>query len=125
MRILIATLAACVLTAAGSAGMALHAKPARRAPAPQGAHAIEAVPGITWQSGTATLRLTDRPCPFDDLSAQLAAEGIGPVRAYVVQQGNRQVTGCWSKDAGGDVATLEPGRQLGQIPVSWFRVAPR
>lgn len=124
MRILIAIVAALLVTAGATARMTLQAKPANHAAVPQGEYAIKAVPGLVWHSGTVTLRLTDRPCPFNDLAVQLDAEGTGPVRAYVVQQGSRQVIGCWSKDAGGDVMTLEPGRELGQIPVTWFRIEP-
>lgn len=117
MRILIATAAASLLTAAAAAGM-MRAAPQ---PAPQADTATVAAPGLVWQSGKAALRLTDKPCPFDDLRRDLEREGVPPVRAYVVEQGDKKTTGCWAVDMGGDVMTLEPGRELGQIPVSWFR----
>jgi hypothetical protein len=122
MRILIATVAASVLAAAAAAGVALHSVPAKSsAPGP----AIErATAGLVWHSGSVALRLTDRPCPFEELSVQLETEGVSPARAYVVQQGKHRTTGCWSQDLGGDVVTMEPGRELGQIPIAWFRTEP-
>jgi hypothetical protein len=116
MRILVATAAASLLTAAAAAGI-MQAAPA----APRAEPATEAVPGLVYQSGKAMLRLTATPCPFKELRMELEREGIPPVRAYVVEQGSKQFVGCWSTDMGGDVMTLEPGRELGQIPVGWFR----
>jgi hypothetical protein len=55
------------------------------------------------------------------VSTQLQSESVEPARAYIVQQGKQRTTGCWSKDIGGDVVTLEPGRELGQIPIGWFQ----
>lgn len=119
MRILIATVAATLLTAAAAAGVAFRTAPA--APAKSAEKPDRAAPGLVWRSGSATLRLTDRGCPFEDLSAQLEIEGVAPARAYDVQQGTRKTTGCWSRDVGGDVITLEPGKELGQVPLDWFR----
>lgn len=119
MRILIATVAATLLTAAAAAGVALRSTPAQ--PAKAEARPERAVPGLVWRSGTATLRLTDRRCPFEELSTQLEVEGVSSALAYEVQQGARKHTGCWAKDVGGDVITLEPGQELGQIPIDWFR----
>lgn len=127
MRVLITTSAALLLAAAAATALALHAplgKSAQAVQAPQapaGIVATDAVPGIVWRSGTATLRLTDRPCPSEDLTLAVETEGVTKARAYEVQQGSRHYTGCWTKDISGDVVTMEPGRDVGSIPIGWFR----
>lgn len=126
-RILIATAAAAGLTVAASlmtafaGGKSFHAAALTTPPQQAGRVATEAVPGLTWRSGTATLRLTADACPYADLALQLETEGIAPARAYVVDQRDRKSIGCWAKDIGGDVVTMEPGREPGQIPIDWFR----
>lgn len=122
MRTLIATVAASLVTAAAAAAMTFHSAPEAKV-RPQGEPATQAVAGLTWQSGKAVLRLTDKPCPFEELSAELGMEGISPARAYEVQVGGKKSIGCWSTDAGGDVVTLEPGREIGTIPLDWFRTS--
>lgn len=135
MRILIATvaatLAASLLGAAAASGKSFHPADAAQltppAPAPKQRSkvATDAVPGLVWRSGTATLTLMDRDCPFAELALQLETEAIAPARAYVVEQRGRKSIGCWAKDVGGDVTTMEPGRDdVGQIPIDWFRVGP-
>ncbi|NML44565.1 hypothetical protein HHL11_12435 [Ramlibacter sp. G-1-2-2] len=126
MRILIASAAAMTMAAAAAAAMALHAPPARplqRAPAAANPAQMpsDAVPGLVWRSGSATLRLTDRPCASEEFTRALETEGVTKARAYDVVQGSRRYSGCWSKDIGGDVVTMEPGRDIGQIPLDWFR----
>jgi len=124
MRVLIATAGAMTLAAAAAAALALHKPPsaapriaqASEAPAPD-----DAVPGLVWRSGTATLRLTDKPCPIEDLARTLEVEGVTRPLAYEVTQASRRYVGCWSKDLGGDVVTMEPGRDIGSIPIAWFR----
>ena len=124
MRVLIAGAATMTLAAAAAAALALHGAPT---PAPQAAPAAEAVPpddavpGLVWRSGTVTVRLTDRPCPSEDLARVLEVEGVTRPLAYEVTQKGRRSTGCWSKDLAGDVVTMEPGREVGSIPVAWFR----
>lgn len=125
MRILIASVAAMTMAAAAAAAMALHAPPAKlvqRAPAANPAQMpSDAVPGLVWRSGSATLRLTDRPCASEEFTRVLETEGVTQARAYDVVQGSKRYSGCWSKDIGGDVVTMEPGRDIGQIPLDWFR----
>lgn len=124
MRVLIPIAAAFTLAAAAAAAMALHAPPARpaqRTAAAQAAPPTDAVPGLVWRSGTAALRLTDRPCPSEDFTHTLEGEGVTTPRAYEVMQGTRRYSGCWSKDIGGDVLTMEAGRDIGTIPIGWFR----
>jgi hypothetical protein len=124
MRVLIATAATLTLAAAAAAGMALHSPPSRsaqRVQVSQPAPPAEAVPGMVWRSGTATLRLTDRPCPSEEFTRALESEGVSKPRAYDVTQGSRRFSGCWSKDVDGDVVTMEPGRDIGSIPIGWFQ----
>lgn len=124
MRVLIASAAAMTLAAAAAAALALHKPPAKPAQPTAVATAdapADAVPGLVWRSGSATLRLTDRPCPSEDLARALEIEGVTPPLAYEVTQANRRYTGCWSKDLGGDVVTMEPGRDIGSIPIAWFQ----
>lgn len=126
MRVLIACAAAMTLAAAAAAALALHAPAARLAPAARpsvAAAPTDAVPGMVWRSGTATLRLTDRPCPSEEFTIALESEGVTKARAYEVTQANRRYGGCWAKDTGGDVVTMEPGREdIGSIPIAWFQV---
>ena len=130
MRVMIAVATPVLVAAAATAAMALHSRPAAPARSPPsgvstvpGAAAIPVVaePGLVWRSGTATVRLTDRPCPSDELALALEMEGVTKPRAYDVVQGGRASTGCWVKDRAGDVVTLEPGREVGSIPLDWFR----
>jgi hypothetical protein len=71
-----------------------------------------------------TLRLAERPCPSEEFSRALESEGVTKARAYDVVQGSRHYTGCWAKDVAGDVVTMEPGRDIGSIPIDWFRADP-
>jgi hypothetical protein len=119
-KLLVASVAAFVLTAAGAAAVTLQVVPPADERA-QGEPASRAVPGITWTSGSAVLRLTDTPCPSPEMSAELGMEGVTPPRVYVVEQGAKKTSGCWSTDVGGDVVTMEPGREIGTIPLDWFR----
>jgi len=124
MRILIASAAAMTMAAAAAAAMALHAPPAKppqRVQASAGVVATDAAPGLVWRSGSATLRLTDRPCASEEFTRALETEGVTTARAYDVVQGSKRYSGCWTKDIGGDVVTMEPGRDIGQIPLDWFR----
>ena len=124
MRVLIASAAAMTLAAAAAAALALHSPPSKapQRPAASGAFSTgDAAPGMVWRSGTVSLRLTDRPCPSEDLARALETEGVTKARAYELTQKSQRVTGCWSKDLGGDVLTLEEGREIGTIPVGWFR----
>lgn len=125
MRALIPIAAAFTLAAAAAAAMALHAPPAKapaqRIAATEAAPPTDAVPGLVWRSGTAALRLTDRPCASEDFTRTLESEGVTTPRAYEVLQGSRRYSGCWSKDIGGDVLTMEAGRDIGTIPIGWFR----
>jgi hypothetical protein len=127
MRVLIVTAGAMTVAAAAAAAMALHSPPSRPAHAVRTvAHASapsDATPGLVWRSGSATLTLTGRPCPNEDLSRSLVGEGVGEPRAYEVSQGTRRYIGCWTKDVGGDVVTAEPGREVGSIPIEWFQRA--
>ena len=125
MRVLIATAAAMTLAAAAAAAVVLHAPPARapqRSALADAAAPADAVPGLVWRSGTATLRLTDRPCSSEDFTQTLELEGVTQAREYEVTQANRRYIGCWVKDVGGDVVTMEPGRDdVGTIPIGWFQ----
>jgi hypothetical protein len=124
MRVLIASAAAMTVAAAAAAAVVLHvppAKPRQRAAAIAGEVPADAAPGLVWRSGSATLRLTNRPCPSEDLSRALETEGVTNARAYDVTQGSRRYGGCWVKDLTGDVVTAEPGRDIGSIPIGWFR----
>jgi hypothetical protein len=127
MRVMIATAATITLAAATAAAMALHSPPARQTHGAPAAIKVadmapaDAVPGLVWHSGSATLRLTDRPCASDELANQLDGEGVMKALAYEVTQGSRHYSGCWTKDVSGDVVTAEPGRDIGSIPVAWFR----
>jgi hypothetical protein len=124
MRVLIASAAALTLGAAAAAALALHSPPAKlsqRTVASEAAAPTDAVPGLVWRSGSATLRLTDQPCPNEEFTRTLESEGVTKPRAYEVTQGSRRYTGCWAKDVGGDVVTMEPGRDIGEIPIAWFR----
>jgi len=120
MRFVLASAATVTLIAAAAAAATFHAVPALRVKA---AEAGNAVPGLVWRSGTATMRLGAQPCPVDELARALEIEGRVPPRAYVVQQGSREFTGCWSKDGDGDVITMEVNREPGSIPISWFRAS--
>ncbi|HET8746360.1 MAG TPA: hypothetical protein VFM98_12195 [Ramlibacter sp.] len=119
MRLVLASAATVMLIAAAAAAATFHAAPGRQAKAA----ATDAVPGLVWHSGTATMRLTAQPCPIDEFARALELEGRAPPRAYVVQQGSRQFTGCWSKDVDGDVITMEVNREPGSIPISWFHAS--
>lgn len=123
MRIVIGAAVATLLAAAAAgAAVAWHPPQAATKPAPRPSVPAEiAVPGLTWQSGAATLRLLEHPCPYKDVALQLETEGIAPALSYVVHVGQKRIIGCWARDMGGDVMTLEPGRELGQIPLAWFR----
>lgn len=130
MRILIASVAGMTVAAAAAAAMVLHAPASARhiaaaTPVPVAASAgvppKEAVPGLVWRSGSVMLKLTDRPCPSAEFTSTLESEGVGQARAYDVVQGSRRYSGCWAKDDGGDVVTMEPGRDIGSIPLDWFR----
>jgi hypothetical protein len=131
MRVLIATASMMTVAAAAAAAMVLHAPAAtphaaaskQVSVASDGARPKEAVPGLVWRSGTVTLKLTDRPCPSAEFADALEQEGVGKARAYDVVQGSRRYTGCWTRDDGGDVVTMEPGRDIGSIPLDWFRMA--
>jgi hypothetical protein len=122
MRLVFASAATLGLMAAAAAFATFHtAAPAHTS---QAAAPKDAVPGLIWRSGTATMRLTDRPCPVDNFTRVLEIEGLAPARAYVVQQGRHQFTGCWAKDMDGDVITMEGNREEpGSIPLSWFQAA--
>lgn len=77
---------------------------------------------LVWRTGTMALRLTDESCPFDEERDQLELEGVPPAKRYIVTQAGRKRSGCYVKDMGGDVLTLEPaGREVGTIPMEWFR----
>ena len=119
MRLVFASLATSILLAAAAAWASLHSASAHPS---EGAPATDAVPGLVWHSGTVTMRLTDQPCRVDDFARVLEVEGVVPPRTYVVHQGSREFSGCWSKDLGGDVITMEANRDLGSIPIAWFRV---
>jgi hypothetical protein len=119
MRVLIATAIATTLAAVAAAAMAWHLP--RQWMGPFHAAPKEAVPGLVWRNGTATLRLTDRPCASESLALALQSEGVGKPRTYEVVQGSRRYTGCWVKDMAGDVVTAEPGREIAEIPIAWFR----
>jgi hypothetical protein len=122
MRILSATVATGMLLAIAAAAWAtLHTASAQSHR--QAAPPDHAVPGLVWRSGTATLRLTDGPCPVEDFVRALEREGVTPARAYVVRQGRQQFTGCWARDLDGDVLTMEADREPGTIPLSWFQAA--
>ncbi len=132
MRILIATVATATLAAATAAAMVLRTPPSSSPQPAPGAHglagadaawATHAVPGLVWRSGTATLRLGDAPCPSEELTRALDGEGLTEARAYEVKQGSRRYGGCWTQDSGGDVVTIEPGREIGTIPIAWFERA--
>jgi hypothetical protein len=83
-----------------------------------------AVPGLVWRSGSMSLTLTDRPCPFEEMAAELEVEGVPPARAYVATQGARKASGCWARDMGGDILTRTPGGDEGTIPLDWFQHEP-
>ena len=127
MRVMIATAATITLAAATAAAMALHSPPAKwthrtsAAISTADAAPADAVPGLVWQSGSATLRLTDKPCASDELARVLDGEGVSQALVYEVTQGSRRYSGCWTKDVAGDVVTAEPGRDIGSIPIAWFR----
>lgn len=124
MRVLIATGVMVTFAAAAAAALALHTPPSKAfQPVKTGTAAApaDAVPGLVWRSGSAMLRLTDRPCPSAELAAPLEIEGVSGARAYEVQQGSKRYVGCWAKDVAGDVLTMEPGREIGSIPIGWFR----
>jgi hypothetical protein len=123
MRSLIAGATALILAAAAATALALHSPPAAPPQRPHAAAAPpkDAVPGLVWRSGTATLRLTDRPCPSDELAQAVEMEGVTKARAYEVIQKKRRSTGCWAKGSDDDVVTMEPGRELGSIPIAWFQ----
>ena len=122
MRLVLASTATLMLMAAG-AWAAFHTAPARLS---QAGTPGRAGPGLVWRSGTATLRLTDGPCTVEDFVRVLESEGgVSPARAYVVKQGRREFTGCWSQDLDGDVLTMESNREPGSIPLSWFETPTR
>lgn len=120
MRFVLASAATVTLIAAAAAAASFHAAPVRP---DRAVEATDAVPGLVWRSGTATMRLSAQPCPVEELARALEIEGRAPPRAYVVQQGSRQFTGCWSKDVDGDVITMEVNREPGSIPISWFHAS--
>lgn len=93
-------------------------------PAAAPARPAAAQPGLVWRSGGMALLLTDRPCPFEEIAAELEAEGIPPARAYAAQQGERRSTGCWVRNLDGDAVTRRPDGELGTIPKEWFRHEP-
>lgn len=127
MRVLIVSGVMVTFAAAAAAALALHTPPPR-SPQPAkfeaGSTPVDAVPGLVWRSGSATLKLSGRPCPSEELARPLENEGVSGARAYDVVQGSKRYTGCWAKDVAGDVLTMEPGREIGSIPIGWFRAEP-
>lgn len=82
---------------------------------------LRAEPGLVFNYGTFSMRLTDQPCPFEDQAAELESEGVPPARVYLAREGERTAMGCWAADMGGDIMTLSPGGELGTVPLERFR----
>ena len=79
-------------------------------------------PDPTYTQGSYSLRLTDRPCPFEEFTLELEEVGIPPARAFVAsQEGRPTTTGCYSLDLEGDVLTRDLQAGDGFIPRDWFR----
>jgi hypothetical protein len=121
MRRYLLLLLLALVAAAVKIAFAVHQPPAHGAEVPPVA-AGTGGSNLVWRTGTMVLRLTDEDCPFTEERDQLEAEGIPPAKRYVVTQAGRKRSGCYVKDMGGDVLTLEPdGREVGTIPIDWFR----
>lgn len=77
---------------------------------------------LMYRYGSFVLRLTEEPCPFEELDLQLSDEGIPPARAYREQQrdGRWRTPGCWAADIGGDIMTRDTAGGEGTIPRDWL-----
>lgn len=94
------------------------ASPGQEAPA-------AAVPtgDLVYRQGTHALRLTDAPCEFEEIDADLTERGIPPVKAYLTLQrdGRWSMSGCWARTMGSEVLTRDTAGADGYIPADWFK----
>ena len=81
---------------------------------------------LVYRSGSYVMRFTDEPCPFDDLDLQLQNDGIPPAKAYrtLTKDGRWAMPGCYAKDMGGDLTTLDTAGNQGTIPQEWLSREP-
>lgn len=89
------------------------------------APAAAAVPtgDLVYRRGTHALRLTDAPCEFEEIDADLTERGIPPVKAYLTLQrdGRWSMSGCWARSMGSEVLTRDTAGGDGYIPADWFK----
>lgn len=104
-----------------TASLIAMSRPADAMPAPP---ARVATGPLTYRSGTFTLQLTERACPFPELVQVLEDEGVPPARVYETMEPGRRGAGCYAFDIQGDVMTLDLGGQEGSLPIGWFRRDP-
>lgn len=73
---------------------------------------------LTYRFGTFVMRLTDEPCPFEELDEHLTEQAVPPAKAYRVQErdGRWSTPGCWATDMGGDMMTMDTAGGEGMIP---------
>ena len=89
-------------------------------PAPS---AIAATGDLVYRSGTYSVRLTDEPCPYEEITSTLDSEGIPPAKAYreLLSDGRWALPGCWARDIGGDVMTMDTAsNERKTIPKEWL-----
>jgi hypothetical protein len=75
-----------------------------------------------YRSGSFIMRLTGEECPFEELDTDLTNRGIPPVKAYrtLTKDGRWAMPGCWAKDMGGDILTVDTAGGEGFIPKDWL-----
>lgn len=81
---------------------------------------------LVYRSGSYVMRFTDEPCPFEELDLLLSSDYIPPAKAYrtLTKDGRWAMPGCYAKDMGGDLATLDTAGNQGTIPQEWLSREP-
>lgn len=104
-----------ILLVAGLLGVVLWQPVPAALPAP-------ATGALVWRNGTFAMKLGDEPCPFEELDEALTERGVPPVKAYreLQRDGRWSMPGCWAKDMGGDVVTMDTAGGEGFVPIDWF-----
>lgn len=92
-------------------------------PAAQASNTAE----LAYRRGSFVLRLTDEPCPYEEITSTLDREGIPPAKAYreLLNDGRWALPGCWARDIGDDVMTMDTASdERKTIPKEWLSRSP-
>lgn len=82
---------------------------------------------LAYRRGSFVLKLTDEPCPYEEIGAVLDSEAIPPAKAYreLLSDGRWALPGCWAKDISGDVMTMDTASdERKTLPKEWLNRAP-